>query len=200
MSFSDRSGQLQLWKIRVDGSELQQITGIVGEGQVAAWSPDGSELAFTTAATDPDQNIGNAFIMNVQDTEEVAVRLPPGLPPDTRFVPNSWSLDGRRLVGQASYEQHGVTVYDLQTQTYDRLTEFGEWPVLLPDRRRVHFVLGGREFHTVDRITRRTTRIFSVLRGTLGPPRLTLDGREMYLSRRTTESDVWIATLERQVQ
>ena len=35
----------------------------------------------------------------------------------------------------------------------------------------------------------------SVVRDTLGPPRLTRDGREAYFSRRITEADVWIATL-----
>ncbi len=89
-----------------------------------------------------------------------------------------------------------MSVYALDTQTYDRLTEFGEWPVWFPDNRRVLFVSGGREFHVVDMRTRVTKRIFSVLRDTLGPPRLTRDGREAYFSRRVTESDVWIATLQ----
>jgi hypothetical protein len=37
-------------------------------------------------------------------------------------------------------------------------------------------------------------RIFT--RDVLGPPRLTRDGREAYFSRRVTESDVWLVTLQ----
>jgi hypothetical protein len=53
----------------------------------------------------------------------------------------------------------------------------------------------GREFHSLDTRTRTTKRIFSVQRDTLGPPRLTRDGRHAFFSRRITESDVWLATL-----
>ncbi len=196
VSFSDRSGQLQLWKIRVDGSELQQVTGMAEEGGVAAWSPDGTRLAITRRAGDPASSTGSAIIMEAHGSDGAVVRLPPAPPPDSRFVPNSWSPDGRWIAGQNWYSRLGFSVYDLETQTYDRLTEFGEWPVWFPDSRRLLFVSGGREFHVVDMRTRVTKRIFSVLRDTLGPPRLTRDGREAYFSRRVTESDVWIATLQ----
>ena len=39
-------------------------------------------------------------------------------------------------------------------------------------------------------------RTFSTTRDVLGPPRITRDGREAYFSRRTTESDIWLATLQ----
>ena len=195
VSFSDRSGNFQVWKSRVDGSELQQVRGNVGEGTVSAWSPDGSRLAVTTAI-DPGTTTGSALIMEAHNAEAEAVSLPPAPPPDLQFVPNSWSPDGRRLAGQSWYDRLGVLVYDLETRTYDRVTEFGQWPVWLPDSLRLLIVSEGREFHVVDTRTRTTTRIFSVLRDTLGPPRLTPDGRNAFFSRRATESDVWTATLE----
>ncbi len=196
ISFSDRSGELQVWKSRVDGSELQQVTEGVGEGTVSAWSPDGARLAFATTALDPAARTASAFIMEAHNTDAAVVPLPPAPPPDSRFVPNSWSPDGRWLAGQNWYSRLGLSVYDLQAQTYDRVTEFGEWPVWFPDSRRVLLVSEGREFHVVDMRTRTTTRIFSVLRDTLGPPRLARDGRNAFFSRRATESDVWTATLE----
>lgn len=196
VSFSDRSGELQLRKIRVDGSELQQVTRLAEEAGVAAWSPDGTRLAFTTTVNDPESTTGSAFILEAHSPDGAVVRLPPAPPPDSRFVPNSWSPDGRWIAGQNWYTWLGVSVYAVDAQTYDRLTEFGAWPVWFPDNRRVLFVSGGREFHVVDVRTRVTKRIFSVLRDTLGPPRLTRDGREAYFSRRVTESDVWIATLQ----
>ena len=191
VSFSDRSGEFQVWKSRVDGSELQQVGGDLGEGAVSAWSPDGLRLAVTAGET-----TGKAHIMEAHNAEAEVVLLPPGPPPESRFVPNSWSLDGRWIAGQSWYDRLSVLVYDLETQTYERVTEFGQWPVWFPDSLRLLMVSEGREFHVVDRRTRSTTQIFSVLRDTLGPPRLTRDGRTAFFSRRTTESDVWTATLE----
>ena len=51
--FSDRSGELQLWKMRVDGSELQQVTR-TGGGGPAAWSPNGTKLAVIEAEVGPE--------------------------------------------------------------------------------------------------------------------------------------------------
>jgi Tol biopolymer transport system component len=116
-------------------------------------------------------------------------------PPATRFAPNSWSPDGRSIAGVNGFRTLGITVYSLDTQMYTTLTDWGEWPVWLPDNRRILFVSRGREFHLIDTRTKATTKIFSVLRDTLGPPRLTRDGREAYFSRRITEADVWLATL-----
>lgn len=159
-------------------------------------SPDGLSVAFTTAGEEgPDATMGNAFIVEAHRTDGDVVRLPPAPPTDSRFVPNSWSLDGRWIAGQSWYSRLGFSVYDLETQRYDRLSEFGEWPVWFPDGRRLLFVSEGRDFHIVDTTTRAAKRIFSVFRDTLGPPRLTRDGREAYFSRRVTESDVWMATL-----
>ncbi len=68
--------------------------------------------------------------------------------------------------------------------------------VWLADSRRVLYVSRGREFHVLDTQTRTTKQIFSVLRDTLGPPRVTRDGRHIFFSRRITESDVWMVNLQ----
>jgi Tol biopolymer transport system component len=111
------------------------------------------------------------------------------------FAPNSWSPDGRWIAGVNGFALPGISIYSRDTRTYARLIDFGEWPVWLPDSRRILFVSRGREFHVLDVRTRATGKIFSVVRDTLGPPRLTRDGREAYFSRRITEADVWLATL-----
>ena len=65
----------------------------------------------------------------------------------------------------------------------------------LPDSRHVLVVSRGREFHIIDTASGTSKRIYQVLRDTLGPPRLTRDGRAAYFSRRVTESDVWLVDL-----
>jgi WD40 repeat protein len=117
-TFSDRSGQLQVWKIRADGSDLRQLTR--SPSSVAAWSPDGT-----------------------------------------------------RIAGQNGFTTLGISVYSIATRKFERVLEHGEWPVWLPDSQRILFVARGREFHILDTRTKTTKQIFSVVRDTLGPPRLT---------------------------
>ena len=191
--FSDRSSNLEVWKIRVDGSELQQITS--EHGGVHTWSPDGKRLAVTRAWR---SQAGGSIIVdpNRSARDQTATSLAPPPQPYVDFVTNSWSPNGRWLTGQTGYSEPGVWIYSLEQRTYERLTDFGEWPVWLPDSRHILFVSHGREFHVVDARTKAVRRIFSLPRDTLGPPRATRDGRAIYFSRRVTESDVWLATLQ----
>ena len=46
-----------------------------------------------------------------------------------------------------------------------------------------------------DAVTKQIRKEFSSNRGVLRPPRLTRDGRTAYFSRRMTESDIWLLTL-----
>ena len=121
--------------------------------------------------------------------------LPP--PPDSLapFGPHSWSADGRRIAGMIGAIDRGITVYTLDTRTYQRLTDVGQWPVWLPDSRRLLFVSGGKAFYLVDRETKAVRKVFAVTRDVIGPPQLTPDGRTMYFTRRVTEADIWLATL-----
>ena len=186
--FSDRTGDLRVWKIRADGSDLRQMTQ--AQSSVVAWSPDGSRLAVT----ERDQ-LGASIIDANDPRNRESIIVPSGPPPNSRFAPNSWSPDGKRIAGQNGFTTLGIAVYSLETRKLERMLEFGEWPVWLPDSSRILFVSRGREFHIFDTRTKTTKQIFSVVRDTLGPPRLSRDGRAAFFSRRVTEADVWIATL-----
>ncbi len=194
--FSDRDGSLEVWKVRPDGSDLQRLTETEGAG-VSTWSPDGARLAVTLNRRPSTLGESVAMIVDASrpTTEQVVDRLPPAPPPEGLFVPNSWSPDGRWITGQSWYGVLGILVFSVESRTFQRLTEFGEWPVWLPDSRRILFVSRGREFHVLDTRTKATKLIFSVFRDTLGPPRVTRDGRQAFFSRRITESDVWMVNL-----
>ena len=110
------------------------------------------------------------------------------------MVVTSWSPDGSMLAGQAGYPGRGVTIYSFDTQAYERLTDYGEWPVWLPDNRRLIFVHEGKRFFVVDRETKETREVFSVPRDVIGPPRISGDGTQLVFSRRVTESDIWLLT------
>jgi Tol biopolymer transport system component len=190
--FSDRSGPLQIWKIRPDGSGLTQVTDAPTNTAYAVWSPDGSRMA--AASTDSGQVY--LFDPNRPWSAQQPEVLPP--PPDSLapFGPHSWAPDGRRIAGMISALDRGIILYTLGSRRYERLTGYGHWPVWLPDGRRLLFVSGGKAFYVVDRETREVRKIFEVTRDVIGPPQLTPDGRTMYFTRRVTEADIWLATLK----
>ncbi|MGH9221964.1 MAG: TolB family protein, partial [Vicinamibacterales bacterium] len=197
-AFSDRSGQLHIWRIRPDGSDLEQLSTTDRGGSIVAWSPDAKRIAYnlnnlrTLNNAPPGANVVIAGADSAAGSPESIV---PGPPTDGRFVPNSWSADGEWIAGQQWFGVLGIFRFSPRQRTFERLTDVGEWPVWFPDSRRILFVSRGREFHVFDTRTNTTTLIYSTLRDTLGPPRLTRDGRRAFFSRRVTESDIWMVNL-----
>ena len=190
--FSDRSGSLQIWKIRRDGSDLRQLTEVEPGASLLTWSPDGERIAAMrglnkdnqTLVFDPNRNWS-------EQTPEVLPLLEDGGP---QMVVTSWSPDGTMLTGQAGFPGVGVMVYSFDSGSYERLTDFGEWPVWLPDSRRLVFVYEGKKFFVVDSETKETQEIYSVPRDVIGPPRISGDGTQLVFSRRVTEADIWLLT------
>ncbi len=193
--FSTRSGGLELWKIRPDGSDLQQITE--GGAAYLAWAPDGSRIATVSQSDEPSLK-SRVFIFNPNRPwkQQSPETLPLLDPQSGRFLVNDWSSDGRRLVGTAEAPPGGVITFSLESRQYERLTDFGEWPVWLPDSRRVLFVADKRNFYVVDSSSKKVRKVFFVSRDIIGPPQLTRDGKTAYFSRRVTESDIWLVTLD----
>jgi Tol biopolymer transport system component len=192
--FSNRKGSVQLWKIRPDGSELTQLTEAAGSVRVPVWSPDGARITGRPGLT-ADRGQVPLLDPNRLWHQQVPDTLPPPGPSLGLFFANAWSPDGERLVGDIQSKDAGIVVYTFRSRTYERLTDFGQWPVWLPDSRRILFVSGQKAFFVVDRGSKQVRRIFSVTRDVIGPPRLSRDGRQMFFSRRVTEADIWLLTL-----
>ena len=193
--FSSRGHGIQIWEIRSDGSELRQVTEADHDFGYAAWSPDGTRMMTSWVLT------GASRVFVFDPNQPWASQPPQALPTPNeafeRYYMNSWSPDGQRLCGGIGPADIGILTYDIRTRRYERLTDYGEWPVWLPDSRHILFVSGGgKAFYIVDRETKRVKRIFSAGRDVLGPPRLTRDGRHMFYSRRVTEADLWMVTLK----
>jgi Tol biopolymer transport system component len=194
--FSNRSGTYQVWKIRPDGSERQQLTEAGDDVRYPTWSPDGLRMAVSVIGKTAAEGQVYIFDPNRLWKEQTPQALPALQNPRTLFIVNSWSPDGERLVGQAGSNPQGIVTYSLRSGVFDRLTDFGEFPVWFPDSRHVLFVSGGRDFYVLDTRARSTRKVFSVERDVLGPPQLSRDGREAYFSRRVTEGDLWLLTFE----
>jgi eukaryotic-like serine/threonine-protein kinase len=192
--FSTRSGLVELWKIRPDGSDLAQITD--GGASYFAWSPEGKRIATARSLAERPADRGVVvFDPNLPWKQQSLDVLPPMDAVQGRFLVNSWSPDGERLAGQIDMPGRGLAVYSIRSRTYERLSDFGEWPVWLPDSRRILFVADGKAFYVLDSRSKKTRKILSVTADVIGPPRLARDGTA-YFSRRVTEADVWMVTLK----
>ena len=189
--FSNRSGPLQIWKIHPDGSGLTQVTDAPSNVAYPVWAPSGTRMAAATPLGDSGTMV-YLFDPNRRWNEQHPDTLPQDSLP---FGPHSWSPDGRRIAGMVGAFDRGIIVYTLGSRTYEHLTNYGQWPVWLPDSRRLLFVSGGKAFYLVDQESKAVRKVFAVNRDVIGPPQLTPDGRTMYFTRRVTEADIWLATL-----
>jgi Tol biopolymer transport system component len=97
-SFASRNGPPAVWKIRVDGSDLQQVSET---GGVPVWSPDGTRLATspagssgrTTCVLDPNRPWKDQTLQVLPSLDET---LRP-------FIAQDWSPHESRLVGQVDF-------------------------------------------------------------------------------------------------
>jgi len=194
--FSGRTRRLQIWKIRPDGSDLAQVTDVAEETAYAAWAPGAKRMATSTTLLSKN---GMTIVIDPDRPfrEQSPEKLPPVPDSDYPLAPNSWSPDGSKLAGftGATAPSNGVVIYTFATRSYDRLTDFGEWPVWMPDSRRILMGDGGRHFWILDTRTKQAKSIYSGGRDVLGPPRITADGRAAYYSRRVTEADIHLMSL-----
>jgi hypothetical protein len=117
------------------------------------------------------------------------------------LIVNSWSPDSQLLACQTGFNEGGsspnlgVVTFSFKSGKFERLTDYGEWPVWLPDSRRLLFVSKGKDFIVLNRQSRQARKIYSSERDVLGPPRLPNDGRSIYFTRRVTEADIWMVDL-----
>ena len=169
--FSTRGGQFAVWKIRFDGSDLQQVASAPSVYPV--WSADGTRLAVNSAADISGAGERTTRVLDPKLAWQAQTPLVLPLPDNALrpFNAQDWSPDSTRLAGQIGMTggAKGIVIYTFASRAYERLTDFGEWPVWLPDSRRVLFVSGGRDYWVVDTRTKQTRKVFSVPGGGLGP-------------------------------
>jgi len=115
------------------------------------------------------------------------------------WYPWSWSRDERKLagfrVGAGGHE--GVSVYSLESKQFEKLTNFGLWPVWLSNSRRMLFQDLRSRLYLLNSRSKKVREILSVAPHELGNGvTVSRYDRLIYLSLITTEVDIWLMTLE----
>ena len=87
-------------------------------------------------------------------------------------------------------------LYSFQTREFEKLTEFGTEPLWLNDNHRLLFYDQGT-IYLVDRRTKgKPQKVYSVAPNTLSGFTVSPDDRSIYFSMDSTESDIWLRTVE----
>jgi Tol biopolymer transport system component/serine/threonine protein kinase len=192
---SRRTGDYELWVINRDGSGLRQLTQSAG-GHYSPWSADGTRIAYSihTPKNDcvvihPDKAWSDQRFTYLAALGDASLS----------FEGWSWSPDGKRLAGIKHLPNgvhSGIAIYDLESKTYDWLTDFGDWPIWLNDNRRLLFVSQGTLF-LFDTQTRKYEQVLVVTDQDvdIGSPALSRDNRTLFYTYVAAEADIWLMNI-----
>ncbi len=142
---SDRDGDLDIYTINPDGSDLTNLTADSANDFDPIWSPDGSRIAFLS---DRDGNAGRPtygiFVMNADGTNTISLTPPDARNPRFRFQLPTWSPDGSHI---AFASDHGgnfdIYVVNADGSGLANLSDHSEIdfsPVWSPDGSRIAFI------------------------------------------------------------
>ena len=187
---SDRSGRYEIWVLDADATNLRQLTfDSSGDTTFPLWSPDGTRILFRRSF------VSTVIDVNKPWSEQNLRQLP--LPPDNqRFLAWDWSPDGKKLIGSLSGPPTVVGSFSFETNAYEKLTEFGGAAMWLPDSTRFIFLVNPNKLYIGDVGTRRVREVLSSGENVIRSVDLSPDGKLLYYSINSSESDIWLLDLE----
>ncbi|HEV8376563.1 MAG TPA: protein kinase [Candidatus Polarisedimenticolia bacterium] len=189
--FSDRTGRYEQWRIRRDGSGLQQLSSTEGSMSNPLPSPDGTTLAVPMFSGDVATTSG--LIDLTGPLPQRSVQRLPAVDETHGFGVAGWSPDGKWLVGilTTTTTGDGVAIFSLPNKKYETLTRTG-FPVgWLPDGRRILY-RDKNSLLTVDVATRKTQTVVDKLGAGIGNLFLARDGRTLLAVRGDNQADIWM--------
>jgi len=195
---STRSGHWDLWRIGADGSGLRQLTSTTdANGSWAAWSPDGTRIATGSVVSAP------YAIQVVDPSRPAGESVVATIPAQERDDVNSWSSDGRLLVGTSSNpagQPIAVVVWDAAAKRVARRIAL---PILRATAIDAEFVHGTHQVivQTPDGVTV-VDADSGQARVILKIPRASVlltsgDGRTLLVEREAIEADLWLMELRK---
>jgi hypothetical protein len=127
-------------------------------------------------------------------------QTPQALPtPDDRqdrFAAWDWSPDGKKLtIGFNSARTNGIGWFSWETKRFERLGNYDALPMWLPDSRRFVFAHEGKAF-IADTETKKVREFFSHEPEQIRSVAVSRDGKLLYYTLFSSESDIWLLDLE----
>jgi Tol biopolymer transport system component len=190
--FSDRTGRYDQWRIRRDGSGLQQITLTEGTSMSNPLpSPDGKTLAVPLFGGDIAMT--SCLVDLTGPLPQRSVQLLPPVDETHGFGVAGWSPDGKWLVGTLTTTAtgDGVAIYSVQNKKYETLISTGFPVAWLPDGRRILYRDKNRLL-TVDVASKKTQTVLDKLGAGFANISLAPDGRTLLGGRADNQSDIWM--------
>lgn len=152
---SARSGELDIYSMNADGTDLQRLTDSPGRDFEPDWSPDGKTIVFSSDRDDPEN--AQLYVINRDGSEPRA--LMPFI--DADFVAPRWSSDGEWILFHSNQAVDGEARFEIYKVRKDgtELTNVsntpgnnfrGDWS---PDGQRIVFVSereGNRELYVMN--------------------------------------------------
>jgi Tol biopolymer transport system component len=189
---SDRSGVYEIWTIDAEGTNLRQLTfNSPPNTSFPIWSPDGARLLYTKGGT-------TNFILDLGKPWDARTleRVPEPPTPGEHFVVWDWSPDGRKLCGTLSSASGSfVSFYSFETGRYEKVADLNGLPNWLPDSRRLVFANEGKAY-IADTSTKKVRELLARPPEQIRSVGVSRDGRLLYYTLLSTESDIWLLNLE----
>lgn len=104
---SDRAGEIDIYVMNADGSDVQRLTDAPGRDFEPAWSPDGSTIVFSSDRDDPEN--AHLYLMDADGANQR--RLITGLEDDQ--VGARWSPDGQYILFHSNPQVDGLPRFDI---------------------------------------------------------------------------------------
>lgn len=196
--FSNRgSNRWQIWEIHPDGSGLRQLGETDESVIIPSWSPDGLRVAYYTGGQFDN------FISELGKPWKDHTVLLPAFSESEVFGVNSWSPDGMWLAGHllriksSTNDPNGTAIYSLESEKFEKLTDFGWAPVWLSGSRKLLFPYRDK-IYLVDSRSKEVKEVFSANPYTIFPYGLSVsrDDRTIYYAVEMNEADIWLMNLQ----
>ena len=115
----------------------------------------------------------------------------------------SWSPDGQKVAGPLMRPEgvsSGIAIYSFDSKKYEKVTDFGLFPIWLKDGRRLIFCFKEKLYLLDSRSKTFHEIMYSPLSARtgemLGMTSLSPDERRLYFAEGSIEADIWMLTLE----